>query len=371
MRRFLAPVVTLLAAVIAVVAGAGPASACGGLVAPNGTVRLVRTSTLAAWHAGVEHYVTSFQFSGEGSEFGSIVPLPAIPSSVVRGGDWTLQRLEREVTPPQPFAAAGTAGGATAKDSAEVVLQTRIDALDITVLKGGGRAVGDWARQHGYLLTPDAPEILDFYGRCSPIFLAARFDAAAARARGQNTGDGTPVHITRPLRGPWVPLRILTLGRGPLEPVPADVFLLTDDQMAVHLPASGAQIDRSAPASPRLLADLRSDKGMEWVPASMWFTFVRIQGPGQALRTDLTTTALHAAAPTTVPTPRTAISVAPTTTTATTAPPPAPDVAAPPLKPASHHRSMPAALALVAVALAAGAAAAGLVRFGPRRLLGR
>src|SRR5205807_2703406 len=158
MRRFLALVAAAGAAGLLLLSG-GQAWACGGLVAPNGAVRLLRTSTLAAWHAGVEHYVTSFQFSGQGSEFGSIVPLPAIPSSVVRGGDWTLQRLEREVTPPQPFAAAGTAGGATAKDSAEVVLQTRIDALDITVLKGGGRAVGDWARQHGYLLTPDAPEI--------------------------------------------------------------------------------------------------------------------------------------------------------------------------------------------------------------------
>src|SRR5437868_632985 len=74
---------------------AGPALACGGLVAPNGTVRLLRTTTLAAWHDGQEHYVTSFQFLGEpgttGGEFGSIVPLPAVPTSVERGGDWTLQ----------------------------------------------------------------------------------------------------------------------------------------------------------------------------------------------------------------------------------------------------------------------------------------
>src|SRR4051812_11101567 len=74
--------------------------ACGGLVAPNGTIRLLRTSTLAAWHDGVEHYVTSFQFAGDGAEFGSIIPLPGIPTNVERGGDWTLQRLAREVAPP-------------------------------------------------------------------------------------------------------------------------------------------------------------------------------------------------------------------------------------------------------------------------------
>src|SRR5581483_12231180 len=75
---------------------AGPASACAGLVTPSGNVKLVRTSTLAAWHAGVEHYVTSFTFSGQGEQFGAIVPLPAIPTTVERGGDWPLQRLARE-----------------------------------------------------------------------------------------------------------------------------------------------------------------------------------------------------------------------------------------------------------------------------------
>src|SRR3954447_23738655 len=186
---------------------AAPALACGGLVAPNGTVRLLRTSTLAAYHDGVEHYVTSFQFAGEatdvpsGGEFGSIVPLPAVPTSVEKGGDWTLQRLAREVAPKEETfaAAAGDATASATRDTAQVLQQVRIDALDLTVLKGGGQAVGDWAKEHGFLLTPDAPEVLDFYARRSPIFLAARFDAAAARARGQAAGDGTPIHITIPL----------------------------------------------------------------------------------------------------------------------------------------------------------------------------
>src|SRR5690242_21171462 len=86
----------------AVVAGAAPAGACGGLVGENGTIQLTRTTTLAAYHDGVERYVTSFEFTGQGKEVGSIVPLPAVPQKVERGGDWTLQRLEREVAPPAP-----------------------------------------------------------------------------------------------------------------------------------------------------------------------------------------------------------------------------------------------------------------------------
>ena len=87
-------------AVVTVGVMAAPAMACGGLVGENGTIQLVRTTTLAAYHDGVERYVTSFEFTGEGKEVGSIVPLPDVPTEVERGGDWTLQRLEREVAPP-------------------------------------------------------------------------------------------------------------------------------------------------------------------------------------------------------------------------------------------------------------------------------
>jgi len=55
---------------------AAPAVACGGLVGENGTIKLTRTVTLAAYHGGVERYVTSFEFSGTGKSVGSIVPLP-------------------------------------------------------------------------------------------------------------------------------------------------------------------------------------------------------------------------------------------------------------------------------------------------------
>ena len=69
-----------IAAVMAAMAVfAGPAGACGGLVGENGTIQLLRTATLAAYHDGVERYVTSFEFVGEGAEVGSIIPLPDVP----------------------------------------------------------------------------------------------------------------------------------------------------------------------------------------------------------------------------------------------------------------------------------------------------
>jgi hypothetical protein len=111
MRRMAA-----LAAVVAVLVlgSASAAWACGSLVAPNGAVQLVRTTTLAAHHDGVEHYITNFEFASAQESFGSIIPLPGEPTKVERAGDWTLQRLRLEVEPPVLEAAGARVDAAPA-----------------------------------------------------------------------------------------------------------------------------------------------------------------------------------------------------------------------------------------------------------------
>src|SRR5688572_15215198 len=302
MRR---PLLSLAAAAAALLVTAVPAMACGGLIGPNGAVNLLRTTTFAGYHDGVEHYVTSFEFAGGGGSFGSITPLPGIPTDVVRGGDWTLQRLIRETDPAPEFLLEAVAG-ASARDEAEVIFETTIDALDITILRGGGDEVGLWAKNHGFRLPPDSPEVLDFYADRSPIFMAAAFDADAAAERGQAVGDGTPVHLTIPTDNPWVPLHILGLGKADGEIVEADVYLLTDDRPAM-LPNAGAFgqsagliLDHSAPASDGLLADLRSDAGMEWVPRHAWLTKVVVDTTAGELTYDLAIDASGAGRPSAV-----------------------------------------------------------------------
>jgi hypothetical protein len=261
--------------------------ACAGLIGSNGAVNLGRTTTLAAYHDSVEHYVTSFEFLGGGGEFGTLIPLPGVPSDVERGGAWTLQRLVRETQPRRQFREDALAG-ASAPQEAEVLLEVRIDALDITVLKGGSQDVAKWATDHGFRLSPDAPEVLDFYAQRSPIFLAAVFDGDAAKERGQQVGDGTPVHITIPTTNPWVPLRILGLGKQPDDRVEADVFLLTDTTPTLLPgPHDGMQLAHSNYATRSLLDDLRADDGMGWVPTSAWLTKLSIDAPASALTFDL------------------------------------------------------------------------------------
>jgi len=189
---------------------------------------------------------------------------------------------------------------APAAPRAVELMKVRIDALDVTVLKGGADAIGAWAKDHGFRLPPDAPEVLDFYASRSPIFLAAAFDGDAAKARGQNVGDGTPVHITIPTANPWVPLRILALGKTGNERVTADVYLMTDHAPAL-LPQpdgrNGMALDHSAPATTQLLDDLRSDRGMGWIPDSAWLSKIAIDASAPQLSFDLAIDATGAGSP--------------------------------------------------------------------------
>jgi hypothetical protein len=173
--------------------------------------------------------------------------------------------------------------------------------------------VGDWAREHGFLLPPDVPEILDFYAERSPIFMAVRFNASRAANQGLNEGDGTPIHLVIPTDDPWVPLRILGLGAGSVAPVEADVYLLTDRAPAM-LPAPvtpaaaslfadvgrrpGLVLERSEAVSSSLLSDLRSDKGMSWLPTSgMWLSYLRLDTTAGDLDYDLAIDASGAGRP--------------------------------------------------------------------------
>jgi hypothetical protein len=288
--------VTAIAAALVLVP-VGSAFACGALIAPNGTISLTRTTTLAAYHDGVEHYITSFEYAGKSTgDVGSIIPLPGVPTKVIKGGGWTLQRLVQETQPQPVFAGDVAFAAALAAPRAAVILKTKVDSLDVTVLSGGSVAVGNWARNHGFFLPPDAPEILDFYAQRSPIFMAVRFNAARAAAQGLSEGEGTPVDVVIPTPNPWVPLRILTLGLQPTQTVQADVYLLTDRAPAL-LPQAVRPNGRpdqqgmirqvSEPATGSLLDDLRSDSRMGWIPPSAWLTYLKIDTPASTLTYDL------------------------------------------------------------------------------------
>jgi hypothetical protein len=65
------------------------------------------------------------------------------------------------------------------------------------------------------------------------------------------------------------------------------VFLLTDNQPKLLAGGPGLGLQRNEPASSQLLDDLRSDKGMGWVPQQMWFTYLHLSVPAGDLGYDL------------------------------------------------------------------------------------
>jgi len=265
----------------------GPvAQACGFLVAENGAVRLGKTTTFVAWEDGVEHYITNFTFEGDVESFGSIIPLPAEPTSVTKAGAWTLQRLGREVNPPPPAEFFLAAVGDSSE--VEVILETKIDSLDVVVLKGGGADVLDWVNSNGFDLPPgpSTEHLLEYYSSRSPYFLAARFDFEAAAEDEFVSGDGIPVQIEMPTERPWVPLHILHGASPDSAIINADIYVLTPVQPS-FLHGTGLTLEHSDVASPQLLADLRSDENMEWVPDSGWLSYLVLATDADNLVYDL------------------------------------------------------------------------------------
>jgi hypothetical protein len=295
MRKFLFAGMGVAAAVVL---QAGQVFACGGLVAPDGDVRLAKATTFVAWSAGVEHYVTSFAFTGAVTDVGWIVPLPAIPTSITEAGAWTLQRLEREFAPPE-FLALAAAAVPSEDLHATVIEQVQVEALDVTVLKGSGQAVIDWCEHNGFLVSPEIENHLLRYASSTPIFMAAKYNTSLALARHQQAGDGVPLLITMHTPHLWVPLEILANAGAPVN---ADLFLLTDqplqtaDRTAVTSALTdGVTID-SAPGfkvagaeamNAGLHHDLSIDRNMSWVPLHGYLTYLRLNAPGASVTYDL------------------------------------------------------------------------------------
>jgi hypothetical protein len=296
-RKLLVPALATAIALGLFAFQALPALACGGLVAPNGGVRLSRATTFVAWHDGIERYLTAFTYQGDVSNLGWIVPLPAVPLKLEEGGAWTLQRLNLETHPivrsPVFFEGAATA------NSVQVLQQIKIEALNITVLRGSGQAVLDWASSNGFFLNDDTRSHLLIYAKGSPIFMAAKFDTAAARARHQVQGDGAPILITMRTSHLWVPLEVLALDG---QQVQADLYLLTDgpvnttnfnalvgqSPVGTEIPgATGFTVAFQEKMNPTLFHDLSTDRNMGWVWQNSWVTYLNLDAPDSTVTYDL------------------------------------------------------------------------------------
>ena len=275
-----------------------PAFACGGLIAPDGEVRLQQATTLIAWHNGIEHYLTTFTYFGTSKNIGWIVPLPAVPLRIQDGGAWTLQRLEIESHPAPVRFASGETDAAVAQ-SAAVLQRVKIEALNITVIRGSGQEVLNWAAGNGFIVDSETRSHLLVYAKASPIFMAVKFDTSAAKARHELEGDGTPILITMKTPHIWVPLEVLALDG---QQVQADLYLLTDHplytsdfdafagQSSVNSTVGNAQgftMPFQEKMTSTLYHDMSTDRNMGWVWPDSWMTYLTLNAPSDSVTYDL------------------------------------------------------------------------------------
>jgi hypothetical protein len=145
----------------------------------------------------------------------------------------------------------------------------------------------------------DTRSHLLIYAKGSPIFMAAKFDTAAARARHQIQGDGTPILITMKTPHLWVPLEVLALDG---EQVQADIYLMTDkpvntsdvgaligqSPVGTEIPgATGFTVAFQEKMNPSLFHDLSTDRNMGWVWQDSWLTYLNLDAPDSTVTYDL------------------------------------------------------------------------------------
>ncbi len=225
------------------------------------------------------------------------MPLPAVPLKIEDGGAWSLQRLELE-SHPQPVFASGVEKAAS-EPSATVLQQVKIEALNITVIRGSGPQVLNWATSNGFILNSDVSKNLLVYAKGSPIFMAAQFDTSAAQKRGEQSGDGTPILLTMQTQHIWVPLAVLALDGNQ---VGADIYLLTDkpvytsdvgaimgqSSVGSNVPgATGFTLAFQEQMNDSLYHDLSTDRNMGWVWRDSYLTYLTLDAPSNAVSYDM------------------------------------------------------------------------------------
>ncbi|GAC1657836.1 MAG: hypothetical protein NVS4B7_03950 [Ktedonobacteraceae bacterium] len=177
--------------------------------------------------------------------------------------------------------------------------QVKVEALNITVVKGSGQAVLDWATGNGFTVDGDIRAHLLGYAKSSPIFMAAKYDATRARARHQLRGDGAPVLITMQTAHPWIPLEVLALDG---QEVQADIYLLTDEPVNISdfntkigqsgvgsdVPgATGLKLAFQEKMNDQLFHDLSTDRNMSWVRSDSWLTYLSLDAPDTKVTYDM------------------------------------------------------------------------------------
>jgi len=219
MRRWMA-----CAAAAAALLTSAAAFPCGAPFGNNITVD-PHQDIIIAWKSGVETYVFQPTFCGTASDFGLILPVPALlsqnPTIMDQEAFTTAIRLsapkQRQVTQSRGGFGCGSnsrAGGGMAQDNgAAVVASGRVGFLDWVQLKADSEAdFTNWLTNNGYPYSSSASSVFSYYVSKGWYFLAFRINQNVAPDGGTVCQALGPVAVSFPTDAPVVPSRMAGAG---------------------------------------------------------------------------------------------------------------------------------------------------------------
>ena len=239
-------------------------------VAVPESVRIPDQRAILSWSKGVERLVIETRFSGRGSNFAWVVPLPSPP--VVEAASTGLFTTLTQLMQPKvvhapthywlfgvivtPIIAAGLSGRVRLRDLAivvaillvlasmllpslatakagvgagaglvEILDHQRAGVFESTTLTGRDpTAVRQWLTQNGYQMPPEVEPVIRDYLSEGWVFVASRVHQSL-----ETNGPSAlhPLQFTFPTQNPVYPLRLTGVGNGDLE---VDLFVFGEER---------------------------------------------------------------------------------------------------------------------------------------------
>jgi hypothetical protein len=194
------------------------AVACAPAPRYNERVNVDEEAAVIVWDAAtkMEHFIRRATFSGEGSDFGFLVPTPSVPQ-LARVDDDVFARMQEKTTPDTvyrterkgldwtplfllPFAYSTRGeGAATAAAPVEVLSVQKVGGYEAAILDAtDAAALNKWLTDNGYATTPDLTAWLDVYVQKHWILSAFKIDKSADTATARTSAVRMSFTTDRP-----------------------------------------------------------------------------------------------------------------------------------------------------------------------------
>jgi hypothetical protein len=203
---------------------ASPAFPCGAGFGP-GIEIVPQQYIIVVYKEGVETYVFQPTFCGTASDFGLILPVPALLTQNPFLSDQQAFTTANALSEPKkvtvkdgggcmPLAGGSAAGGTRASDSgASVVASGHVGFLDWVQLKADTEAsFTDWLTANGYPYSTTSSSVFTYYVQKGWYFLAFRISQGVAPDGGTLCTALGPVRFSFPSSVPVVPSRMASAG---------------------------------------------------------------------------------------------------------------------------------------------------------------